>query len=210
MAKNYQRPQYTQTKEPVAGSTEEVIQEEITVSEEVAQETAVEETVAEVTEVQEPEVVEEAVSEATPVTTQEGFAPVYKVELELSQYAEAMDKQKVINPEEGGRWQYSLFTNIRAVLNANTQEDFNKEWNTILNFFNKNKDGVFNERFIFRFPEYWPGSAIEFVTFRRLVFVILETANVQTRKKKISDINLELVTENLTEAQKTRLVNFYG
>lgn len=209
MVKNYQRSQYTQTKEPVAVSTEEVIQEEAT-SEEMVQETTVEETVTETVEVQESEVAEEPVSGATPVTTQEGFTPVYKVELELSQYAEAMSKQKVINLEEGGRWQYSLFTNIRAVLNVSTQEKFNKEWSTILNFFNKNKDGIFNERFIFRFPEYWPGSAIEFVTFRRLVFVILETANAQTRKKKIADINLELVTENLTEAQKTRLVNFYG
>ena len=209
MAKNYPRQQYTQVKEPVAVSTEEIIQEELISTEEVTQKT-VEETVIETVEVQEPEVVKETVSEATPATIQEGFTPVYKVELELSQYAEAMDKQKVVNPEEGGRWQYSLFTNIRSILNANTQEEFNKEWSTILNFFNKNKDGIFNERFIFRFPEYWPGSATEFVTFRRLVFVILETANVQTRKKKILDINLDMVTENLTETQKTRLVNFYG
>ena len=104
----------------------------------------------------------------------------------------------------------SLFKAIKSCFAAASQEVFNAEFGTVLNFFNKNKDGIFNEKFIFRFPEYWPGSATEFVTFRRLVFVILETANVQTRKKKILDINLDMVTENLTETQKTRLVNFYG
>lgn len=140
----------------------------------------------------------------------EGFTPVFKVELDLNNYAEAMDAKKVINPEEGGRWQYSLFTLIKNILGAKNQEEFNKEWNTVLVYFNKNKDTIFNEKFIFRFPEQWPGSAKEFTTFRRLVYTIIQTADHKTRKKAIIDINLNMVCENLTEQQRTFLINFYG
>ena len=209
MAKNYPRQQYTQVKEPVAVSTEEIIQEELISTEELTQET-VEETVIETVEVQEPEVVKETVSEATPATIQEGFTPVYKVELELSQYAEAMDKQKVVNPEEGGRWQYSLFNTIKSILNVPDQETFNKEWNTVLNYFNKNKDGIFNESFIFRFPQNWPGSPQEFTMHRRIVYTLIQTANPKTRNKAIAEINMSMVTEGMTEKQRNHLNAFYN
>jgi len=143
-------------------------------------------------------------------TQQKGFTPVYKVELDLTNYAEAMDKEKAINPEEGGRWQYSLYTTIKDILNAKDQEEFNKEWNTVLTFFNKNKDGIFNENFIYRFPEHWPGSATEYTTFRRIIHVILQTADVKNRKKTVESIKFDMVTEHLTEDQKNKLFAFYN
>jgi hypothetical protein len=142
--------------------------------------------------------------------TKEGFKPVFKIELELSSYSEAMDKSKAINPEEGGKWQYSLFTTIRNTLSNKSQEEFNKEWNTLLLFFNKNKEGIFNEHFIFRFPEQWPGSSNEFSIFRRILFTIIQTADPKNRKKNLSEINLELVTTGLTEVQRNNILNFYG
>lgn len=144
-----------------------------------------------------------------PTHKQEGFTPVYKVQLDLNNYAEAMDKKKSIVPEEGGKWQYSLFNTIKGVLNAKDQEEFNKEWNTALVFFHQNKDGIFNENFIFRFPAEWPGSQTEFTIFRRIVYVMLQTANAKTRKAALKDINLGMAVEGLTEAQRTKLLNFY-
>lgn len=142
-------------------------------------------------------------------TNQEGFKAVYKIELNLNSYAEAMDKNKSINPVEGGKWQFSLFTTIKSIFNAKDQEEFNNEWNTLLNFFETNKDGIFNENFIFRFPEYWSGSQTEFTTFRRLIHTILNTSNPVTRAKSVNFINLNMVTENMTEAHRNRLFNFY-
>lgn len=158
---------------------------------------------------QEP--VQEKQEVAAPVVTtkQEGFTPVMKVQLDLTNYAEAMDNKKSIVPEEGGRWQYSLFNTLKEVLNAKDQETFNKEWNTALMFFHQNKDGIFNENFIFRFPEQWPGSANEFTTFRRIVYVMLQTADVKKRKSALKEVNLELVVENLNQAQRTKFLNFY-
>ena len=140
----------------------------------------------------------------------EGFTPVFKIELDLNNYAEAMAKTKAINPEEGGRWQYSLFNTIKSILNVPDQETFNKEWNTVLNYFNKNKDGIFNENFIFRFPQNWPGSPQEFTMHRRIVYTLIQTANPKTRNKTIADINMSMVTEGMTEKQRNHLNAFYN
>lgn len=140
---------------------------------------------------------------------QEGFTPVYKVQLDLTNYAEHMPTDKAISPEEGGKWQYSLFSTIRGILNAKDQEEFNREWNTLLTFFFQNKDGVFNENFIHRFPHQWPGSSSEFTLHRRLITLILETADPKARRKALSTINMELVTTGMNQHQRTRLLNFY-
>lgn len=141
--------------------------------------------------------------------TQKGFNPVYKVELELTGYADAMDKKNVMVPEQGGKWQYSLFKAIKSCFNATSQDIFNAEFNTIINFFHKNKDGIFNEKFIFRFPENWPGSQNEYTQNRRLVYLIIQSADPKTRKKVLEQINMELVAEGMTEAQKQMLFNYY-
>lgn len=139
-----------------------------------------------------------------------GFTPVYKVELNLVGYAEAMDISKPIDPEEGGKWQYNLYHTIKNVINADNQADFNQEWTTILQFFFKNKDGIFNENYIYRFPHYWTGSASEFTSFRRIVYLIIATADPATRRKELASIKLDVVTEGLTEAQRNKLINFYA
>lgn len=153
---------------------------------------------------------EKKVSSQPSTQKTEGFTPVFKIELDLNNYAEAMDKTKAINPEEGGRWQYSLFNTIKSILNAADQETFNKEWTTLLNYFNKNKDGIFNENFIFRFPQNWPGSPQEFTMHRRIVYTLIQTANPKTRNKTIADINMAMVTEGMTQAQRNHLNAFYN
>ena len=146
---------------------------------------------------------------ASATQTQKGFKPVYKVELELTGYAEAMDKKNTMVPEQGGKWQYNLFKAIKSCFAAASQDVFNAEFGTVVNFFQKNKDGIFNEKFIFRFPENWPGSPNEYTQNRRLVYLIIQTADPKTRKKALEQINMEMVAEGMTEAQKQMLFNFY-
>lgn len=140
----------------------------------------------------------------------EGFKPVFKIENSLASYAEAMDRKNSIVPEEGGRWQYSLYTTIKSILNTTNSEDFTKEWSTLLHFFNKNKDGIFNENFIFRFPEQWPGSTTEFTIFRRIVYMVIQTADPKERKKALASINMAMVVEGLNEDAKNKIFSFYG
>lgn len=150
-----------------------------------------------------------AQAKAIETQSEKGFKPVYKVELELTGYAEAMDPKKPMVPEVGGKWQYSLFKAIKSCFSAASQEIFNAEFGTVVNFFHKNKDGFFNEKFIFRFPEQWPGSSNEYTQNRRLIFMIIQTADPKTRKKSLEGINMELVAEGMAEAHKQMLFNFY-
>ena len=183
-------------------------QEEQAVQQEVAEQTGA---TQEVVTKEQPVVAEAVKSEAShSVQKEERFTPVYKVELDLIGYAEAMDSKKAVVPEEGGRWQYSLFTSIKSVLNTADQNQFNKEWATILNFFHKNKNGIFNEKFLFRFAEHWTGSTTEYTTARRLLFTLIQTADPETRRTALASIKLDMVTESLTEAQRVKLLNFYG
>lgn len=197
-----QNTQETTQNQEVTESQNEIQSNEVTQTEQTEQVEKKEE----VTEVPQVKEEEKVVSK----TKTEGFTPVYKVELDLNSYAEAMDKKKAIVPEEGGKWQYSLYTTVKSILNAKTQEEFNAEWNTLLLFFNKNKEGIFNEKFIYRFPEQWPGSNNEFTSFRRIVYLIIQTADPKARKKGMAEINMTLVTEGLNEAQRNRLLAFYG
>ncbi|EKD89595.1 MAG: hypothetical protein ACD_33C00036G0006 [uncultured bacterium] len=142
-------------------------------------------------------------------TTTNNFKPVTKFEMALVAYLEVMGKTKIVNPEEGGKQQYGLWLTIQEILNSKDQQEFNNAWNTILNFTNKHKDDVFNENFIFRFPEYWTGSDKEFSNFRRLVYLIITSNNVSTRKKSLESINLEKTCETLSEMQKNKIFNFY-
>lgn len=141
---------------------------------------------------------------------QQGFKPVFKIQFDLDAYNDAMGRGKSVDPDEGGKWQYSLFTTIRGIFGAKDQEEFSKEWTTLLAYFLKEKDGIFNENFLFRFPNNWPGSAAEFALFRRLAYVAIQTADPKTRRKELKDLDLEKVTEGLTEEQRGKFINFYA
>ena len=169
----------------------------------------VEKVVADV-EAQDPVQEPEAVDPVKTLTPHEESKLMYKIEISLTAYAEAMDKNKSINPAEGGKWQFSLFNSIMEVLNNTNQENFTLEWNTMLAFFYKNKDGIFNDHYIYRFPEMWPGSTSQFATYRRLVYLIMQTADARSRRAALRDINMAKVVEGMTQPQVNRLNSFYG
>ena len=150
------------------------------------------------------------VKSAPVIQSEKGFKPVYKIEANLIGYSEAMAIGKPITPEEGGKWQYSLYKTILGILNNQNAEEFKAEMQTLLQYFFQNKDNIFNEKFIYRFPAQWPGSQTEFNLYRRVVFVLIQTANPKTRSKEAGKLNLEKVSEGMTEDQKNKFINFFS
>ncbi len=144
------------------------------------------------------------------IQSEKGFKPVYKIEANLIGYSEAMAIGKPITPEEGGKWQYSLYKTILGVLNNQNAEEFKAEMQTLLQYFFQNKDNIFNEKFIYRFPAQWPGSQTEFNLYRRVVFVLIQTANPKARAKEAGKLNLEKAAEGKTEDQKNKFINFFS
>ena len=159
-------------------------------------------------------VVEEKVQTQQPVvqrqesTTKLGASQVSDLEKKLMTYVEGMLKN--LPAKETAKIQYSFFLTLRSVLAENDPEVFRKSWNAILNFANRNQESVFNEMHIFRGAEAWPTSQLEFSLFRRLGWLILETANPQTRRVKVLGLSLQKVTEGMKEAERIHLLNFYS
>lgn len=146
-----------------------------------------------------------------PTPTKQGNMDVYKVESELTSYMEAMLPSAAVNPEVGGKWQFSLLTLIKGILQTPEQDAFNVKWGTLLSFFHKYEKELFNMNYAFRFPQNWPGSDAEFTLFRRVVMLAIMTADPKTRKKEIKAMaNLDAVTSVMSEDQKARLLSFYG
>lgn len=142
---------------------------------------------------------------AAPVT-----GNVLKIEQQLVNYMHAMAPSVVQDPVVGGQWQKSLFVLLRTILSNEDQTVFRREWSTVLNVFNQNKEGVFHENYVFRFPQHWGISDTEATLFRRLITVIIQTALPDNRANFGSNVRLDTVAEGLNEVGKNNLVNFYA
>lgn len=143
-------------------------------------------------------------------TSNKEFTPVFRIELELKIYAEEMHPGKAISHEEGAKRQSGLYKLIMSILSTPNQADFNKEWNTLLSFFHQNSDGVFNEKYMFRFADRWLDGPTSYAFFRRIIYTIIQTANPATRRKAMESIVMERLIDGLTFDQKQKLVNFYA
>lgn len=156
------------------------------------------------------------VKQPTPTPTaakpavKEEYKGIYRVEVELQKYTEKMFRNKETTLAEKGKLQYALFSLFKEVLANPSQELFNREWNTILYYFHKNRDTIFNENFMFSHPEQWSGSEKEYVSFRHLAYLLICTSDVKTRKENLSSIRLDRVTESLNEDGKNKILSFYS
>ncbi len=135
---------------------------------------------------------------------------VTKIEQQLVSYMDGMTPSIALDPKVGGQYQNFLFNMLRTVLNNSDQDQFRREWMTILNVFNKNKEGVFHENYIMRFPQHWNLSDSEGALFRRLIAVIIQTAAPDNRASFGSNVRLDTVVEGLNAVQKNNFLNFYA
>ena len=132
------------------------------------------------------------------------------VERDLASYMEAVHPKQSLTDEAGGAWQSSLFQTLKRILSNPEPETFKTEWNTLLAFFHKHADEMFNENFMFRFQSTWKGSAKDYTTFRHLVYLAIRTANPQTRQQEARDIVLDRIVQGLDAQGATNLVNYYS
>ena len=131
------------------------------------------------------------------------------VELDLANYMEAVHPSKTVTGEFGAGWQNSLYQTLKRVINNTNPDTFKVEWNTLLNFFHRHQDEMFNENFIFRFGANWKGSAKDFTAFRHLVYLAVRTADPKTRQKEARDFSINRVIQGMPAHAANNLINFY-
>lgn len=169
----------------------------------------------EVTETVVPEPVKEEVVKAPepkkePSQPKKGLQSVFNIELTLQSYLEAMNPAKPISEEEGGKWQYSLYQAIMAMLSVEPQEDFNETLKAFLRIVKENRKGVFSENFLFRFPWTFPGGPEEWNKYRYLLNLFILTCDPAKRSAGLDNVLMDKTLEPLTETQKNSLINFYN
>lgn len=191
-------------------SLEATVDEPVASAEEVVQEPAVQEPA--VAAAPAIEVVQKttAVSVSSNSTTQDQSRIMKSIERDLVSYMEAVDPSKPVTLEFGASWQNSLFVTIRRVINNQDPAVFRTEWSTLLAFFHKHQEQLFNENFMFRFQAGWKGSAVDFKMFRHLVYLAIRTADPKTRKSAVHDCNLGKIVEGLPATASSNLVSFYS
>lgn len=135
---------------------------------------------------------------------------VVAIEQQLISYVEEVKPSKALSPATIGQWQKSLYQLLISVLGNQDPAVFRREWNTVLNVANKNREGVFHENYIFRAPQHWGLSDQEATLFRRILSVILETANPENRQGLTNRVLLERATQGMTEVAKNNFLNFYA
>lgn len=128
----------------------------------------------------------------------------------LNEYHDKMAPGKPIDPKKGGAHQFGLWQLIKNMLALEDQSAFNLAFNTVLMFANAHKEKLFSESYIYRFPEHWPGSEGEFTNFRRIIYLIINTANPATRNKQLQEINIEKTIEGFSEKEKNKLIVFFN
>lgn len=127
------------------------------------------------------------------------------VQTELLTMSQALSPNKPVD----GRWQYSLLELIRSSIEKEQPEGFDRVWNAILMFFHRSKGSLFSELHILRMGDNWPGSENDFSLYRRMIHVITETADPETRQQAAKRINLAMATTHLSEVGRNRLISYY-
>lgn len=102
-----------------------------------------------------------------------------------------------------------FFKVLRKVLATNDPEQFRREWTTILNFVNKHR-AEFREDLVFSGPAHWSGSEVEYTVFRRLVYLVIATAEPAKRRDLSKTINPAQLSMGMSAVESENLNSYYG
>lgn len=128
----------------------------------------------------------------------------------LDNYAAAMAPGKPItSPEEGAQQQTVLWNTIRWVL-SKKEGDFVALWAELLKFVSEHRQGVFNERHIYRFHDHLTRlSPTDRRNYERMLNLILGTCDPQTRSIALKQINMTSTLKQLEPEVQMRVADFY-
>lgn len=217
--------------------TEETVQEEVVVTDSEVQE--VSETIVDETEVQEEQVTETAQEEVqeAPVAIEQPVVQEVPVVIDpmvnetksaleqalvskhstlnifahvFSEYLEQMAKGKPVDPAQGVRLQFRLWSAFRTLVNNTEQGNFREVWKSVLAICLEAKDKVFNEFYMYRFADQWTQQKDQLRAFHALVNLIIITADPVSRRAALSQVDLDkTIGSAYTPTGRNNLVLFY-
>jgi hypothetical protein len=128
----------------------------------------------------------------------------------LDAYKNNMTPGLPVSPDAGARQQYNLWKLLEALVEASPEAEFKKLWSVTLAFIHGNINGVFNDRYVYRFADQWVWGLGELNAFQRLLNLATTTANSATRKNDLRRVSIDkTLAEGFSEKAKQRLGNYY-
>lgn len=128
----------------------------------------------------------------------------------VQQYMQDMGPAMTQTTESGARHQVVLFRAIRTIIDY-SHDDFQLAFATLLRLFDENKDGVFHERYVFRFMESVVLNQDERRAFERILNLIKLAAASAGRKEAVNQINFQKTLQYVfTEEGRQRVLAFFN
>lgn len=115
-----------------------------------------------------------------------------------------------IDADTGAREQYNLWKAISSIVENSPESEFTKLWSVLLIYVNDNINGIFADRYIYRFAANWSWSESELKAYQRILNLITVTCDPATRSTNIRKVNIhKTLAEGFTEKAKQRISNYY-
>lgn len=163
-----------------------------------------------------PVVQETVISNATPFTAridaikESGTNQEKALVAALDNYVDKMKPGAPIAPEQGVKQQYTLWKTILALAENAPKEQFSALWNILLAYFDNYKEGVFHDRYLFRFIDQWIWSENDLKAMQNIFNLLQLTANPAKRKEGLARVQLEkTLATGITDEGRDRINLFY-
>jgi len=124
-------------------------------------------------------------------------------------YTLKMAPKMPLDPVVGARHQVGLYRAISSMIN-DLDEDFNAVFGALLKLVNTHSAGVFHETHAFRFMETITLPERDRKSFQRLLNLIKQTSDGQSREAALRQIDLNKTLEFFSEESRQKVFAFYG
>jgi hypothetical protein len=129
----------------------------------------------------------------------------------LERYIDNMQPGKPLEKAEIVSNQIALWKTLVTLIEK-CEGNFRQSYSVVLGLFEKHKDGVFNERYIFRLMSDVPLPPDDLYAFQALINLIKVTAPVQGRQVALKQ-NIDMsrtLSKVFSEPARQKLLDFYG
>lgn len=129
---------------------------------------------------------------------------------QMEQYIAAMKPSTPVDAATGARHQTNLWRIIQNVVER-SGEEFKVNYALLLAYFEEYKDGVFHERYVFRFAENIGLSATELATYQQMINLIKLTCSPVGRAQALRQVDLgRTMKNNISEPGRQKVLEFYN
>lgn len=129
----------------------------------------------------------------------------------LELYMKNMSPGIPLENKDGANYQLKLWKTILSLLEHSKEEDFRQSYGVLLGLFDKHKNDVFHERYVFRFMDSITIDKDESFAFLGILNLIKLTASFLGRKEALKQVDLgRTLGKVFSEQARQKVLAFYG